>query len=197
MLVLGCGHPPDQMGNTYIVPNDSILILKRTLNQHAPQPPPKEYYFPSNFIIDTGDHIYYYQQKINSLWYCVTEKDWNTPPSFIDLQPKDIVEVPTGNLVDFINANIQYFGNSDRLFAISSVLDTITSPGLTKIFSIFKNKTNEIDWTFRRTTPEEDTVLWYKKSKQKYHSDEIKWDSSKTLFPPNLENIKFTPPRID
>ena len=199
ILILGCHQPTDKVDNTFIVPTDSMLLPKKVGNQPPPTPPIKEYYFPSNFIIDTGGHIYFYQQRIKSGWICGTDMEWNTPPSFIDLQPKDIVEVPTQNLEDFIKSNIQYLDNSDRQFAIASVSDTITSSGLAKIFSIFKDKTNNIHWTFRLTTQEENVVLSFKKSKEKYYrSDEIKWDSTKTLFSPKFEsNIKFTPPKVD
>ena len=199
ILILGCHQPTDKVDNTFIVPTDSMLLPKKVGNRPPPPPPPKEYYFPSNFIIDTGGHIYFYQQRIKSGWICGTDMEWNTPPSFIDLQPKDIVEVPTQNLEDFIKSNIQYLDNTDRQFAIASVADTITSLGLAKIFTLFKDKTNDIDWIFRLTTQEENVVLSFKKSKEKfYHSDQIKWDSTKTLFSPKFEsNIKFTPPKVD
>ncbi|MDB5276968.1 MAG: hypothetical protein JWR61_1923 [Ferruginibacter sp.] len=195
-LIFGCHQPASKVDNVFIVPADSMLLPKMTGNQ-PPPPPVKEYYFPSNFIIDPGGHIYFYQQRIKSGWLCGTGMEWNTPPSFIDLQPKDIVEVPAENLEDFIKFNIQYLDNSDRQFAVASVTDTIASSGLAKIFLVFGDKANHISWTFRRTTQEENVVLQYKKSKEKdYHSDEIKWDSTKTLFPPNMENINFTPPKI-
>jgi hypothetical protein len=198
-LILGCHQPADKVDYTFIVPTDSMLLPKKVANRPPPPPPIKEYYFPSNFIIDTGGHIYFYQQRIKSGWICGTNMDWNRPPIFIDLQPEDIIEVPAQNLEDFIKCNIQYLENADRWFAIASVADTITSYGLAKIFFVFKDKTNYIKWTFRRTTDEENVVLSFKKSKEKYyHSDEIKWDSSKTLFLPNSKSIiKFTPPKVE
>ena len=198
-LIFGCNQPTDKVDTTFIVPTDSMLLPKKTGNQPPPPPPIKEYYFPSNFIIDTGGHIYFYQQRIKAGWICGTDMDWNTQPSFIDLQPTDVIEVPTQNLEEFIKFNIQYLDNSDRQFAIASVADTISSLGLVKIFSVFKDKTNHISWTFRRTTQEENIVLNFKKSKEiYYHSDEIKWDSTKTIFPLKMQNtIKFTPPKIE
>ena len=126
-LIFGCNQSIDKVDTTFIVPADSMLLPKKTGNQPPPPPPIKEYYFPSNFIIDTGGHIYFYQQKIKAGWVCGTDMDWDTPPSFIDLQPKDIIEVPSQNLEDFIKFNIQYLDNSDRQFAIASVTDTISS----------------------------------------------------------------------
>jgi hypothetical protein len=48
-----------------------------------------------------------------------------------------------------------------------------------------------------QTTQEENIVLNFKKSKGKYYPDEVKWDSTKTLFPPKFENIKFVPPEVE
>ena len=175
-----------------------MLFAKRIPNEPPPPPPPpKIYYFPSNFIIDTGGHVYYYQQKIQGGWVCGTGMEWDIPPSFIDLQPKDIVEIPSETVDVFIKANIQFIDKSDRQFAIGSTVDTITSVGLSKILSIFKDTSYHITWTFRRTTQEENIVLSYKKSKERYYSDEVKWDSTKTFFPPKFENIKFTPPKAN
>ena len=187
--MVGCNHPTTKNDNTFIVPNDSAYFYKHAGEvPPPPPPPPKEYYFPSNFIIDTGGHIYYYQQRMKFGWNCIPS-EVDLPPLFIDLQPKDIIEVPTQNVKEFIKLNIQYLDNSDRQFAIASVADTITSNGLTKIFLIFKDKTNDISWIFRRTTQEENIVLNFKKSKEMYYrADEYKWDSTKTLFLPKIIN---------
>ena len=185
--MVGCNHPTTKNDNTFIVPNDSAYFYKHAGEvPPPPPPPPKEYYFPSNFIIDTGGHIYYYQQRMKIGWNC-TPSEADLPPLFIDLQPKDIIEVPTQNVEEFIKLNIQYLDNSDRQFAIASVADTITSNGPTKIFLIFKDKTNDISWIFRRTTQEENIVLNFKKSKEiYYHADRFKWDSTKTLKAPKM-----------
>ena len=187
--MVGCNHPTTKNDNTFIVPNDSAYFYKHAGEvPPPPPPPPKEYYFPSNFIIDTGGHIYYYQQRMKLVWNCIPS-EVDLPPLFIDLQPKDIIEVPTQNVKEFIKLNIQYLDNSDRQFAIALVADTITSNGLTKIFLIFKDKTNDISWIFRRTTQEENIVLNFKKSKEMYYrADEFKWDSTKTLFLPKIIN---------
>ena len=197
-LILSCNQLIDEVDNTFIVPADSVLHPQEIDSQPPPPPPIKRYYFPSNFIIDTGGHIYFYQQKIETGWICGTGIEWDTPPTFIDLQPKDIIEVPSQHLDAFIKLNIQYLDNSDRQFAIGSVADTITSSGLATIFSIFKDKSNHINWVFRRTTQEEDVVLRFKKRKEKfYNSDEINWDLTKILLPPKFEdNIKFTTPKV-
>ncbi|RZJ99335.1 MAG: hypothetical protein EOO43_26785 [Flavobacterium sp.] len=195
----GCNQSTEKLNdNTFVVPSDSLLLPRRIGNHPPPPPPIKEYYFPSNFIIDTAGHIYFYQQKIKSGWICGTGMNWDTPPSYIDLQPNDITEIPTPNLEKFIKANIKHLDSSDRQFAIASVNDTIISSGLKKIFSVFKDKSNRITWTFRRTTPEETIVLDYKKSRKKYYAGDIKWDSTKTFFPFEVDKtIKFIPPKAE
>lgn len=195
-LFLSCNEPSDKIDTTFIVPTDSMLLPKNTGNPPPPPPPPKEYYFPSNFIIDTGGHIYFYQRRIKVGWDCVSDLEWNAPPPFIGLQPTDIIEVSSQNLEDFVKLNIQYLDNSDRQFAIASVADTITSLGLSKIFSILKDSANQITWwTFRKITQEENVVLNFKKSKKKfYYSNEIKWDSTRIIFPKKVEtSFEFTP----
>jgi hypothetical protein len=197
ILLFGCNQTVDKSSEIFIVPADTMPIAKKADNEPPPPPPIKTYYFPSNFIIDTGGHIYFYQQRIKSGWICGTGMEWDTPPSFIDLQPKDIFEIPFNDVDKFIIANIQYLDKSNRQFAIGSTADTITSIGLAKIFEIFMDTSNHVTWTFRRTTQEENIVLKFKKNKKDYYSDQVKWDSTKTLFPPKLENIKFTPPKVE
>ena len=184
--MVGCNHPIVKNDIIFIVPNDSAYFYKHAGEvPPPPPPPPKKYYFPSNFIIDTGRHVYYHQQENIFGWNC-TPTEWDDlPPLFINLQPKDIIEVPIQNIEDFIKLNIQYLDRSYRHFAIASVADTITSFGLSKIFLVFKDKTNDINWIFRRTIQEENIVLNFKKSKERYyHPDRFKWDSTKTLFTP-------------
>ena len=155
ILFLGCNQPTNNSTETFIVPIDTVPIYIIIGNQPPPPPQIKSYYFPSNFIIDTGEHIYFYQQPIQYGWFCGTGIEWNTPPPFIDLKPKDIIEIPSGNLEQFIKSNIQYLDNSNRLFAVASTVDTITSAGLAKIFMVFKETSNHINWKFRNTTQEE------------------------------------------
>jgi hypothetical protein len=195
-LIWGCSQPTKNSTETFIVPSDTLPVYKTTGNQPPPPPPIKSYYFPSNFIIDSG-HIYFYQQPIQYGWFCGTGIEWDTPPSFINLKPKDIIEIPSDNLEQFIKSNIQYLDDRNRIFAVASTVDTITSVGLAKIFVIFKDTSNHIKWNFRRTTQEESVVLNYKKTKERYDYEEIKWDSTKILFPLKLDNIKFMQPKVD
>jgi hypothetical protein len=71
---------------------------------------------------------------------------------------------------------------NDRRVAIATTVDSIISPGLSKIVSVFKDTSNHVSWIFRKVTPEEAVVLDYKKRQIEYMPTEIKWDSTKTLF---------------
>jgi len=192
-----CSQPTKKLTETFIVPVDILPTYKQTGNQPPPPPPIRTYYFPSNFIIDTGGHIYFYQQSIQYGWLCRTGIKWDTPPHFIDLKPKDIIEVPSDNLEKFIKSNIQYLDNSNRKFAVASTIDTITSVGLAKIFKVFEDTANHIKWRFRRTTQEENVVLDYKKKQERYDYEEIKWDSTKILFQRKFDNIKLKIPKAE
>ena len=148
-----------------------------------------------NFIIDTSGEVYFYERRQYG-WFCGTGFDWNTPPEFIDLKPKDIVHVPTNSITDFIKLNVLSLDSNDRRVAIASVKDTIQSIGLSELFTMCNEDSNKIGWIFRKTTQEENTVLKFKKLNQRYYPEDIKWDSTKILLPIRIDNtIKFKPPK--
>lgn len=183
-LFLGCSLKTKHDNITFIIPNYPDPNLEM-IRDGLPPPPPiiKIYYMPSNFIIDTNGNVYYYQQKLKPPIICGTGFDWNTPPSFISLDPQDIIEVPIKNIEEFIELNINSVEINEKACAIASVKDTIASEGLAKILSVFKKKNNSIKWQFRKTTHEENIVLKFKKSKEKYYDPkEIKWDSTNIVF---------------
>ncbi|MDH7463535.1 hypothetical protein QEG73_19700 [Chitinophagaceae bacterium 26-R-25] len=190
-FLLSCNRQASNSTETFVVPVDSMPVDKTIGNQPPPPPPIRTYYFPSNFIIDTGEHVFYYQKPVIYGFFCGTGIEWNTPPPFINLKPSDIIEIPSDNVEQFIVSNIKYFDNSNKKVAVACTVDTITSAGLAKMFMIFKDKSNHINWRFRKTTQEENVVLKYKKEKKEYNLEAIKWDSTKILFPP-----KPVPPKL-
>ena len=180
-LFSGCIQPENNSNNLFIVPVRSLQFNKTQRNELPPPIQIQSYYLRYNFIIDIDGKVYFYQQEIDGS-YCGIGIEWNTPPSFIDLRPNDILEIPSEQIEQFIKSNILYLKNSERLFAIASTADTIFSAGLYKIFIVLKDTSNHIDWVFRKTTQEENVVLRYKKNNKTYYAEEIKWDSTKTLF---------------
>jgi hypothetical protein len=196
-VFISCSQKPTKTDDIYIVPKREKPQVGIKPNEPPPPPPIQTYYFPSNFIIDTAGQVYFYQQQQGG-WFCGTGFEWDTPPEFIDLKPKDIVRVPIKDLTDFVELNIINLGSNERWVAIASIRDTIKSEGLTKLLKVFRDPSNNIKWTFRKATEEERIVLKFKERKWRYYSSDIKWDSTKILFPPPIDDmIKFTPPKVE
>jgi len=163
---------------TFTIPLDTMPVYKTTDPKIPPPPPPnRAYYLPSNFIIDSTGNIFYYQQKI--LGNDDEIRDWNTLPNFINLQPKDIIQIPVSSIEEFIRMNILNSDSLRRYVSIASAKDTITSLGLSKIIALCNEKSNQIRWKFRMATQEELVVLDHKKRQEEYYPDKIKWDSTK------------------
>lgn len=196
-VFISCSQRQTSTDNIYVVPVREKPEIEIQPNEPPPPPPIQTYYLPSDFIIDTAGQVYFYQQQQYG-WFCGTGINWDTPPEFIDLKPKDLVQVPVTSIEDFIKLNIVMLDSNDRRVAIASIKDTVISVGLTKIFKVFNDTTNKIKWIFRKATQEEAIVLAYKEHNRKYYSDNIEWDSSKIRFAPNLESdIKFTTPKVE
>jgi hypothetical protein len=175
---MSCAQPFRGKTNTFIVPVETQPNLKRT-DQNVPPPQlGRAYYLPYNFIIDTAEQIYFYQREriIND----DTEVALDTPPVFINLQPKDIIQLPKDDIEEFMMLNILNSERLGRVVAIASTEDTIKSSGLSRIISILL--ANRVPWKFRMVTQEEIIVLDYKRRHAVYFSGGIKWDSAKIRF---------------
>lgn len=176
-LCLGCTGKTEKETDIVIIPNDDSKGA------------PKEFYFSYNFIIDTGNHIFYYQRPISRS--CHVLNSWDRIPPFLELRPNEIIEIPTNNIEQFLKLNML---NSEYLksASLASPVDTIKSQGFLKIISLFKDPSYKVEWVFRKTTIEENIVLDYKKKREEYSPDEIKWDSTKTLFSETIERLRKT-----
>ena len=186
-VFISCSQQATRNNDAYIVPQRQKPKVD-TMSNEPPTPPPTPYYYlASNFIIDSSGEVYFYEHKRYG-WFCGTGFDWDTPPEFIDLKPKDIVQVPISSISDFIKLNILSLDSNERRVAIASVKDTIQSIGLSKILAACNESSNKIGWTFRKATQEENIVLKFKKLNWKYYPEEIKWDSTKILFPLKIDS---------
>jgi hypothetical protein len=179
--------------DTFIVPEPTKAVIIDTLNNFPPPPPARTYYFPFNFIVDSAGQIFFYQLQLPS-WTCMIGRGWDTPPEFIDLHPTNIVRVPEEGIPEFIKLNILTQDSSIRRVAIASMLDTIHSPALSKVMAVLQDSASHAKWLLRKTTMEEEVVLDHKKKQRAYLADEIKWDSTKVLYPPKIDVIDFWPP---
>lgn len=179
-LAVSCSQ--QNSNDTFIVPLDTMPVYNSTNSKIPPPPPPnRAYYFPSDFIIDTSGQVFFYQRQ--GKWNDDVQVDWSSPPEFINLEPKDIVQIPVNSLEEFIKLNILDIDSSRRYVSVASEKDTINSRGLSKIISICKDENNHIRWKFRLITQEESIVLDYKKRNVTYDPEEIKWDSTKIRLP--------------
>lgn len=194
VLIYSCSEQKQNNSETFIVPIRQKPSIDTTRNSPPLPPPIQTYYLESNFIIDTAGRLYFYQQSQYG-WFCGTGIEWDTPPDFIDLKPKDIVQVPAEGVEMFIKLNILTLDSSDRRVSIASLRDTFQSASLSRMMLTFRDSTNRIKWLFRKATQEETTVLEYKQGNREYNADEIEWDLTSIRLP--LESkIKFAVPKV-
>jgi hypothetical protein len=184
LLLLSCSKKEEKIiekHTPYIISKENMgKIIK---NDTIPPPPiPGWLIYGSNtFIIDANSKLYYFQgEEIGFI--CGTDSENDTIPHFINLQPKDLIEIPNSTISDFIKAN--YKDNFRNITFIASKLDTLNTKNYFDLVDALKSSLKEKDLYFiRRTTQEEDTVLKYKKNNNYYRSDEIKWDKNRITIP--------------
>jgi hypothetical protein len=197
VLVAGCNQLPTQKDNLFIVrPRiKPIPDTSRKIPPLPPLPPPiQTYNLPFNIIVDSSGQLFYFQTRIYS-FYCGTGIEWDTPPEFLDLHPKDIILLPEKGIEEFIKQNIELVEPKFRRVAIASLKDTVRSDGLVKVFKVLRDTSIHVHWEFWDVTQEERVVLDYKKRNEYYDANYIKWDSSEISLLPKINIMKFTPPK--
>lgn len=167
---------------------------KITKNDTIPPPPPIPgwlLYGTNTFIINTDTTAYYFQNK--GIGFICGTATADTIPYFINLQPKDLIEISNKNLYEFIKLN--YKDNFRNATFIASQSDTLKSKVFFDLQKSLKYFIRDRDfYIIRRTTQEEDTVLKYKRGDESYYSSEhIKWDKKRIRFP---DQVKFIKPSI-
>ncbi len=165
---ISCSDQTKNINETFIVPN---LKTKPFL--------PVNIYLPFNLIVDSSGRIFYYQEQILFGSDDVVEEQ----PTYINLRPKDIIQIPSNNVEEFIKLNILSNDNSEKVVAIALSLDTIKSEPLSKIRMMFQDTSNHVKWLIRKVTQEEKIVLLYKQKNENYYPSDIRWDSTKIRFP--------------
>lgn len=192
-LVFGCSKKEDNgVQKPYVISIENKEKINK--NDTIPPPPPipgRLVYGTNTFILNSDSTGYYFQSKeIGMICGTLTA---DTIPYFINLQPKDLIEISNKNIYDFIKLN--YKDDFRNVTFIASQSDTLYSKfffDLQKSLNFFKR--NRDFYLIRRTTQEEDSVLKYKKSNEYYDSNLIKWDKSNIKFPEQLkfpEQVKF------
>lgn len=133
------------------------------------------------FIIDNPSKIYYFQRE--QIGFICGTPTTDTIPHFINLQPKDLIEIPNKNIYHFIKLN--YKDAFRNITFIASKSDTLQSKAFFDLRNSLNSSIKGRDfYLVRRTTLEEDTVLKYKKNNKYYYSDSIKWDQTKIKLKP-------------
>ncbi|MFH7012059.1 hypothetical protein ACHRV5_09300 [Flavobacterium sp. FlaQc-52] len=187
LLLLNCSKKKNTTKNTaYVISKEDNIsnISNKLKNKNIPPPPPILRwltYGTNTFIIDKDSRIYYFQR--NEMGYiCGNISEGDTIPHFIDLQPKDLIEIPNNTISDFVKLN--YKDDFRNITFIASKLDTLKTQSYFDLVNAIESTLKDRDSYFiRRTTQEEDTVLKYKRNNHYYISDDIKWDKNRITFP--------------
>jgi hypothetical protein len=158
--------------------NNRRIINGDTISQ--PPIPGFLVYGTNTFIIDSDSTIYYFKQgDVGHI--CGNSEKGDTIPYFIDLQPKDLIQIPANSISNFIKLN--YKDHFRNMTFIASKSDTLKTKVYFDLVKALKLSLKDRDIYFmRRTTQEEDTVLKYKKNNEPYNSKDIKWDLERITF---------------
>jgi hypothetical protein len=184
LLILNCGKKEEKItkkNKPYIISQENN---RQIINGDTIPPPPIPgflVYGTNTFIIDSDSTIYYFKQgDVGHI--CGNGERGDTIPYFIDLQPKDLIQIPTNSISNFIK--LHYKDHFRNMTFIASKSDTLKTKTYFDLVKALKSSLKERDIYFmRRTTQEEDTVLKYKKSNKYYNSHDIKWDKNRISFP--------------
>jgi hypothetical protein len=186
LFFMSCNKEKEKVNVPYIISEIEKQTKQVTNKNEFPPPPPVPgwlTYGTNTFIIDQDLKIYYFQRnKVG--FVCGNGSQNDTIPYFIDLQPKDLIEIPNNCIADFVKLN--YKKEVRNLTFISSQLDTLKSKNYFDLIKAIETSCQDRDnYRIGRTTQEEDTVLKYKKNNDSYSSDLIKWDKTKIIFDKN------------
>lgn len=165
---------------------EAYIISKRDSIQNLSFKLEHAYYASANFILADTNKIFFYRDY-SHFARCMPPID--NRPTFIDLDPRDIIQLPASSIGEFIELNF----SREEMFnsiAIASYTDTITSPILEKMFSAFAKKRLP-KFLIRRTTLEEEIVIYHKTHNLVYLPYKVKWDTTRINFESkeDVENI--------
>ena len=147
----------------------------------------ENYYSKFNLILGDSDKIYFFRYYNHSLMNCIPS---DNPPHFLELNTSDIIQIQLDSVENFIKLNDNK-GTflAESIYNIASPHDSIKSKAFEKIIEAFSS-IRQKRYVVRRTTMEEDTVLYYKVNNHSYDPKKIKWDTTKV----NLrDRIKIEP----
>lgn len=173
-------------GDTFNFSRDSI--------PPPPPPPGKEWYTNLIFLFDSTDRVYLYQtinkENFDSARKYNSNIELTKYPNYIGLQPYHLISFTNENFINFIKNNndileldtAEYSHN--RLIYIASNKDTIKNKAYYELLDLIKSKSylrkhrNIVCFMIRKTTEEENKVIYYKRKNILYNPEEIKWSAN-------------------
>jgi len=156
------------------------------------------------FIFDSTDMVYiyqtetkYFEDKVTYIsagdYYRSKEShtiivfdtiitDYNFP-NYIGLQPEHLIALKSENFVNFIELNNDIFqldtnSQAIHIFYVASNRDTIINKAFydfDKLITKQERPENRIHYIVRRTTEEEDYVIYCKRHKKVYQPEKLEW----------------------
>jgi hypothetical protein len=172
-----------------------------TIFSDPPPPPPPNMKWYSNyvFIMDSTDLVYIYQTEnkdidninyysYNSIFQNNTKTHDNLIyeydfPNYIGLRPEYMIAIESKNLLSFIKLNNDIFQlDSNKspfvIIYIASNKDTIMNPAYYDLKKLIPSRDQRkclIAFITRKTTEEEDWVIYYKRRNMEYIPENINW----------------------
>lgn len=139
----------------------------------------EDYYSKFNLILGDSNKIYCFNYFNHSIANCIPS---DNPPHFLNLKPSDLILLPYESIDKFIELNNDNpFSLYTSIYNIASPYDSIKSKAFEKIMAGFAS-VKQKKYIIRRTTFEEDQVLYHKINHLIYYPEEINWDTTKVFF---------------
>jgi hypothetical protein len=169
------------------------------------------------FIFDSTDMVYIYQTETAGYEHMIKytppgdydkSKEMHTInfdtiitnynfPNYIGLRPEHLVAISSDNFIEFVKLNNDIFqldtnSKSVHIFYIASNKDTIKNDAFYDLNELITSKErykSRNHCIVRKTTEEEDFVIFFKRHKKTYKPENIEWQTSFI----NLNLKPFTP----
>jgi len=162
---------------------EAYIISKKDSIQNLSSNIEHGHYGTANFILADTNKVYFYE-NYSCLAACAPPVD--NRPIFIGLDTKDIIQLPAASIEEFIELN--FSRKTFQIISVASYTDTVKSPILEKMLSTFAKKRIP-KFLIRKTTLEEEIVLYHKIHNLPYLPDEVEWDTTRINFE-SKEDVK-------
>lgn len=160
-------------------------------------------YYELQFILDANDSVYIYQNEIiykRQIYSCTDEEIGSLYSNYIGLRPEHFITFDSKYFVDFLKANNDIFGfnindrDSSFIAVIASTTDTIKNPVLYQLRDLIKGNGQKF-FLIRKTTEEENAVLYHKRRDIPYHPEKWHWsthflDGKHRPFTPSYDSLE-------